>query len=176
MFRLPGLLLPLLKLCSSRSGLYPTRRLEVLRKQFVNGSKTVLKEFASVAKMNRAVNHFYEFGSLRLDATNRQLCRNGVELPLQPRLMETLIALIENANTLVTRDSLINAVWGETAVEEGGLKRNISMLRKALGEEGRFIENFPKRGYRFTAEVREAWEDILDAPTFGRATELVRER
>ena len=121
------------------------------------------------------MNHFYEFGSLRLDATNRQLCRNGVELPLQPRLMETLIALVENANTLVTRDSLINAVWGETAVEEGGLKRNISMLRKALGEEAYFIENFPKRGYRFTAEVKESWEDAA-APTYGRATEFVLER
>ena len=126
--------------------------------------------------MSRVINHFYEFGSLRLDTTNRLLRRNGVEIPLQPRLIETLIALVENANSLVTRDSLISAVWGETAIEEGGLTRNISMLRRALGEEGQYIVTLPKRGYRFTAEVRESWEDVPDAPTYGRATEFVLER
>jgi DNA-binding winged helix-turn-helix (wHTH) protein/TolB-like protein/Tfp pilus assembly protein PilF len=126
--------------------------------------------------MSRVINHFYEFGSLRLDITNRLLRRNGVEIPLQPRLIETLIALIENANAPVTRDSLISAVWGETAIEEGGLTRNISMLRRALGEEGQYIVTLPKRGYRFTAEVKESWEDVPDAPTCGRATEFVLER
>ncbi len=126
--------------------------------------------------MSRAINHFYEFGSLRLDATNRLLCRNGVEIPLQPRLIETLTALVENANTLVTRDSLISAVWGETAIEEGGLTRNISMLRRTLGEEGRYIETLPKRGYRFTAEVKETWENVPDTPTYDKAAEFVLER
>jgi DNA-binding winged helix-turn-helix (wHTH) protein len=111
--------------------------------------------------MDRQGNHFYEFGAMRLDATNRLLYRNGVNVPLQPMLAETLVALVENASTVLDKESLIEAVWGNTSVEEGGLKRNISMLRKALGDEGRFIETLPKRGYRFTAEVKESWEQVL---------------
>ena len=125
--------------------------------------------------MNKTTSHFYEFGSLRLDTTACILYRDGVELPLQPRLLKTLIVLVENSNAVVEREMLINAVWGETVVEEGGLKRNISMLRKALGDESRFIETLPKRGYRFTAEVKEAWEDLAAAPNSPRR-ELVLER
>jgi len=47
-------------------------------------------------------------------------------------------------------------VWPDTTVEEIGLARNISQLRKALGDEsesGRYIETLPKRGYRFVGEV-----------------------
>ena len=53
--------------------------------------------------MNRHMSHFYEFGSLRLDATCRLLYRDGVELPLQPRLIETLIALVETPNAVVDK-------------------------------------------------------------------------
>jgi len=125
--------------------------------------------------MNKPTNHFYEFGSLTLDTTTSILYRGGVELPLQPRLLKTLIVLVENSNTVVEREALIHAVWGETVVEEGGLKRNISMLRKALGDESRFIETLPKRGYRFTAEVKETWEDLAARPN-SPGRELVLER
>ena len=52
----------------------------------------------------------------------------------------------------------MQSVWPDTVVEEGGLARNISLLRKSLGEEegSRYIETIPKRGYRFVGEVREA--------------------
>ncbi|HSE37306.1 MAG TPA: winged helix-turn-helix domain-containing protein, partial [Blastocatellia bacterium] len=109
--------------------------------------------------MAKQINHFYEFGSVKLDATNRLLYKDGREIPLQPRVIETLMVLVKNAQTVVDKDTLLEAVWQDVVVEEGGLKRNISLLRKALGEEGQFIETLPKRGYRFTAEVKENWEE-----------------
>ena len=109
--------------------------------------------------MKKQINQFYEFGSIRLDATNRLVYRDGVSLGVQPRVVETLLVLVKNANQIVDKDTLLDAVWRDAAVEEGGLKRNISLLRKALGDEARFIETLPKRGYRFSAEVKEIWEE-----------------
>ena len=109
--------------------------------------------------MKRQINQFYDFGSIRLDATNRLIYRSGTPLGVQPRVVETLLVLVKNAHQIVDKDSLLDAVWHDAAVEEGGLKRNISLLRKALGDEGRFIETLPKRGYRFTADVKESWEE-----------------
>jgi TolB-like protein/DNA-binding winged helix-turn-helix (wHTH) protein len=109
--------------------------------------------------MKKQINQFYDFGSIRLDATNRLIYRDRVPLGVQPRVVETLLVLVKNANQIVDKDTMLDAVWGDAAVEEGGLKRNISLLRKALGEEGRFIETLPKRGYRFIAEVKESWEE-----------------
>jgi TolB-like protein/DNA-binding winged helix-turn-helix (wHTH) protein/Tfp pilus assembly protein PilF len=109
--------------------------------------------------MKRQINQFYDFGSIRLDATNRLIYRDGAPLGVQPRVVETLLVLVKNAHQIVDKESLLDAVWHDAAVEEGGLKRNISLLRKALGDEGCFIETLPKRGYRFTAEVKEIWED-----------------
>ena len=109
--------------------------------------------------MKKQINQFYEFGSIRLDATNRLIYRDGASLGVQPRVVETLLVLVKNANQIVDKDTLLDAVWRDAAVEEGGLKRNISLLRKALGDEACCIETLPKRGYRFTAEVKESWEE-----------------
>ena len=114
--------------------------------------------------MANQIRHFYEFGSVRLDVTNRLLYKNGGQLSLQPRVIDTLIVLVKNASEVVDKDTLLTEVWPDVIVEEGGLKRNISLLRKALGEEGQFIETLPKRGYRFTAEVKENW---LECPFNG---------
>jgi TolB-like protein/DNA-binding winged helix-turn-helix (wHTH) protein/Tfp pilus assembly protein PilF len=126
--------------------------------------------------MAKQINHFYEFGSVRLDATNRLLYKDGEQLPVQPRVIETLLVLVKNAHAIVDKETILAAVWPDVVVEEGGLKRNISLLRKALGEEGRLIETLPKRGYRFAADVKEDWEEI-PAYTVGSATsEMVVER
>ena len=108
--------------------------------------------------MKNQINQFYEFGSVRLDATNRLIYRDGVPLGVQPRVVQTLLVLVKNANQTVDKTTLMDLVWHDAAVEEGGLKRNISLLRKALGDDGRLIETLPKRGYRFSAEVKESWE------------------
>jgi len=127
---------------------------KVVRERFVKGSQKVRRLMANQIK------HFYEFGSVRVDATNRLLYKDGEQLSLQPRVIDTLVVLVKNARTVVDKDTLLTEVWPDVVVEEGGLKRNISILRKALGEHGQFIETFPKRGYRFNAEVKEEWIEL----------------
>ncbi len=102
--------------------------------------------------------HFYEFGPFRLDAEERLLFRGQEIVPLTPKVVETLLVLIEHRGQLLQKNALMTALWPDTFVEESSLAQNISLLRKAFGEEhgGRqYIETLPKRGYRFVAEVKE---------------------
>src|SRR5215813_9957002 len=102
----------------------------------------------------------YEFGPYRLDAAERRLLRNGEVVPLQPKVFDLLLALVERPGRLLEKDELMQAVWPDTVVEEVNLANNISILRKTLSENGeRFIETAPKRGYRFVASVREIVEE-----------------
>ena len=113
--------------------------------------------------MSERLNHVYEFGSFSLDANKRLLLRAGEPLPLAPKVLETLIALVENRGRVLSKDELLKQVWGDTIVEEGGLTRNISVLRKALGErpdDHQYIVTVPAQGYRFVAEVQERREGI----------------
>ena len=100
----------------------------------------------------------YEFGPFSVDAGRRLLLRNGEPVPLAPKVLETLLVLIENRERVLSKDELLRQVWGDTIVEEGGLTRNVSVLRKALGEkpeDHQYIVTVPARGYRFVAEVRD---------------------
>ncbi|HKO59737.1 MAG TPA: tetratricopeptide repeat protein [Pyrinomonadaceae bacterium] len=110
---------------------------------------------SAIRRKNR---HFYEFGPFRLDAVERLLFRDDEVVPLAPKVIDTLVVLIEQRGHLVAKDELMKSLWPDTFVEESNLAQNISVLRKALGEEHgahQYIETLPKRGYRFVAEVKE---------------------
>jgi Tol biopolymer transport system component/DNA-binding winged helix-turn-helix (wHTH) protein len=118
--------------------------------------------------------HLYEFGEFRLDVDRRVLLRAGQPVVLAPKVFDTLLALIESSGRVVTREELLDRVWARAAVEEGGLSRNISILRKALGEkpdEHLYIVTVPGRGYQFTAEVCELGRNddgaVTPAPEIG---------
>jgi DNA-binding winged helix-turn-helix (wHTH) protein len=86
----------------------------------------------------------------------RRLVRDAVEIPLPHKVFTTLHLLVENAGWLLTRERLLEQVWPDVAVEEGNLNHNISILRKALGEQASgetYIETVPRVGYRFVAPV-----------------------
>jgi TolB-like protein/Tfp pilus assembly protein PilF len=98
----------------------------------------------------------YQFGSYRLDAEGRVLFRDDARIALPPKVAELLVALVQAAGTVVTREQLLQLLWPNTVVEEGSLTSHISMLRKTLGGASNgqgFIETLSKRGYRFVAPV-----------------------
>jgi DNA-binding winged helix-turn-helix (wHTH) protein len=67
-----------------------------------------------------------------------------------------LLFLVQNPNRVVTKEELLQAVWGDTIVEEGNLTQYISHLRKALdhnSEDTRLIVTISRKGYQFTARV-----------------------
>jgi DNA-binding winged helix-turn-helix (wHTH) protein len=108
--------------------------------------------------MPRPEKRFYEFGPFRLDITTRVLLRESEIVPLTPKALDMLLALVERRGELVGRQELLDAVWPDVHVEEGNLNSNIFHLRRALGEDNggqNYIVTIPRRGYRFVAGVRE---------------------
>jgi Tol biopolymer transport system component/DNA-binding winged helix-turn-helix (wHTH) protein len=111
--------------------------------------------------MSQPVNHLFEFGPFRLDATERLLLRDEHHVHLPPKALETLLVLVENGGHVIDKEELIKKVWPDTFVEEVNLAKNVSCLRKILGEghSEQYIETIPKRGYRFVAGVKEVWKE-----------------
>src|SRR5581483_3265576 len=100
-----------------------------------------------------------KFGPYRLDRDQHLLFRGSEIIPLAPRLYDTLLALVESGGRVVDKEDLLKRVWRDAFVEEGSLARNISTLRKVLGESPRaqkYIVTVPKRGYRFASTVTAA--------------------
>ena len=99
----------------------------------------------------------YEFGKWRLDVAEHLLLCDGVPVPLTPKVFDTLVLLVENAGSLVSKDEFFRRVWPDAFVDESVLSQNISVLRKTLnGGGGVSIETVPKLGYRFVTPARPA--------------------
>lgn len=121
---------------------------------------------------SKRARHIYEFGPFQLDASEQRLLCHGKSVPLTPKALATLLVLVENSPRLVEKEELLRQLWPDTFVEETTLARNISDLRKALAVDssgGRYIETVPKRGYRFTAGVRELRREDGEAPVIRAA-------
>ena len=90
----------------------------------------------------------FVFGEFRLDPVERLLLRDGVQLPVTPKVFETLVALLENNGHMLAKDDLMKRLWPDTVVEEPNQAVNISTLRKLLreNEEQRYIETVPRHG------------------------------
>jgi len=96
----------------------------------------------------------YAFGRFRLSTDGTLLVRDDVRVALAPKVLQTLLVLVERAGQVVRKADLLQAVWPESYVEETGLTRNISLLRQALADEAQtLIVTVARIGYRFTAPV-----------------------
>lgn len=108
---------------------------------------------------------FYEFGPFLVDSAGQQLWRGGKEIPLTPKAFGVLLVLVEHAGQTILKDELMQAVWPDAFVEENNLTDNISVLRRALGDDPkspRYIKTLPRRGYRFVANVKEVRDEEVD--------------
>ena len=107
--------------------------------------------------MSNAPKELYEFDKFRLDVFERILWRGSERLPLSEKAFDTLCALVRRGNHPVGKDELLTEVWADAIVEENNLDKNISILRKVLGErsgKGKYIETVRGHGFRFVAEVK----------------------
>src|SRR6266436_9819246 len=125
------------------------------------------------------MSHLYRFGRFALDSRKRTLSRADSPVSLTPKAFDVLLFLVQNPNRLVTKEELLQAVWGDTFVEEGNLTQYISHLRKALAdnsEDSRLIVTISGKGYQFTADVALAEtpdgkkRDAAQVPTSGVST------
>src|SRR5260370_11789948 len=126
-----------------------------------------------------AMGCLYRFGPFEIDPQRRTLSCNELPVPLTPKAFDVLLFLAQNPNRLITKEELLQAVWGDTFVEEGNLKQYISHLRKALAdnsEDSLLIVTISRKGYQFAADVALAEtpdvtkRDAAQVPTSGVST------
>ena len=100
----------------------------------------------------------YRFDDFLVKPEAWNLYRDGQVIHLEPTVLKLLVFLIGNRDRLVTREELMDTVWGGTVVSESALSKAVARLRKALDDDPgapRYIETVHSRGYRFVAEVEE---------------------
>ncbi|HEY0524248.1 MAG TPA: winged helix-turn-helix domain-containing tetratricopeptide repeat protein [Stellaceae bacterium] len=100
----------------------------------------------------------FVFGDCLLDPDRRELFRGSEAIATGPQVFDLLLYLVENREHVVSRDGLLDAVWGGRIVSESTLASHINAVRKAIGDSGqeqRLIRTVARKGFRFVGEVRE---------------------
>ena len=114
--------------------------------------------------------HFYRFDHFQFDPEGWRLLRDGREIHLEPTVLELLLYLITNRDRLVTRQELMDTVWGDTVISDSALSTAVARLRRALDEDPsapRCLQTVHARGYRFVADVEEVWRPDHYSRDFG---------
>jgi DNA-binding winged helix-turn-helix (wHTH) protein len=96
----------------------------------------------------------FRFDGFELDEADARLMRAGQPVSLPPKPFAVLCALARSPRMLVTKDALLDSVWGHRFVTDSVLKTAVSEVRAALGDDPkqpRYIETVSRRGYRFIA-------------------------
>jgi DNA-binding winged helix-turn-helix (wHTH) protein len=94
-----------------------------------------------------------------LDLDRRELTRGSDAVAVGPQVFDLLVHLVRNRERVVSKDNLIDAVWGGRIVSESTLTSHINAVRKAIGdtgEEQRLVRTIARKGYRFVGDVQEA--------------------
>ena len=99
-------------------------------------------------------NRTYSFGEYTLDLARGALLRSGADVKLRPKSFEVLRLLVERHGRLVTKEELLDAVWGRTVVTEGSIVQCLIDVRRAIGDESQqMVKTVPRRGYIFDLPV-----------------------
>lgn len=123
------------------------------------------------------------FGPFRLSTSTRVLHEGERVVRLGGKAIEILIALVERAGELVSKNDLIAIAWPDTFVVEANLTVQVAALRRALGEDdtaNQYIVNSPGKGYRFVAPIKLVETDTpiasspINRPTHNLPAQLIR--
>lgn len=103
----------------------------------------------------------YKFGVFEFDGDTKELRKNGRAAALEPQPAKALALLVSRPGEIISREELRDAVWGsDTHVDfDRGLAYCISQIRSALGDSGenpRFVQTVPKKGFKFIAPIEPA--------------------
>jgi DNA-binding winged helix-turn-helix (wHTH) protein len=138
-----------------------------MRKPVLKGVENLSKEPPKAGPRVPRTSPFC-FGPFVLDPAEHRLQRHGVPVLLTPRTFALLLALVESAGHLVTKEALLQRVWPGTVVEEANLSVQVSRLRRLLADSAdgtQYVETVPKFGYRFVVPVQVVGPDSSPDPS-----------
>ncbi len=110
-------------------------------------------------------NSSYRFGNFELQPGERKLLAGGAPVVVGPRAFDLLVALVQRAGQLVTKEELLDTVWPNLVVEENNLQVQVSALRKILGQAA--IATIPGCGYRFAITLADDAPGTSSMPSSG---------
>ena len=115
----------------------------------------------------------FRFGEYSVDTDRLELKLADEVIAIQPQAFSLLVLLIKNADRVVSKDDIIEAVWQGRIVSDGSLNARINTLRRALKDDGAsqsVIKTFPRQGFRFVAKLTEMRQDPASAAQVVDAT------
>lgn len=96
------------------------------------------------------------YGDLTIDVDRLVITRAGVDVHVQPQVFDVLCHLLTNRDRVVTKEELLDEIWGDRFVSESALTSRIKSARQLVGDDGiaqRAIKTIHGRGYRWIADV-----------------------
>lgn len=121
----------------------------------------MLRIFEKHRSRLRAAHVQFLFADCVLDPDRRELMRASKAVGVGPQVFDLLLYLIQNRDRVVSKDHMIEAVWGGRIVSESTLTSHINAVRKAIGDSGgeqHLVRTIARKGFRFVGDVREAQE------------------
>ncbi|MEP6511108.1 MAG: winged helix-turn-helix domain-containing protein, partial [Dokdonella sp.] len=106
----------------------------------------------------------FAFGDIHVDVVAHTVRKGDVAFTLEPKAFGVLLQFLAHPGELLTRDQLLDVIWGHRHVTPGVLNRVIANLRRALGDdihEPRYIATVHGFGYRFVGTL---CSDLTTAP------------
>jgi len=110
----------------------------------------------------------YRFEDFALDPSLYELRKSGERIKLEPQVFDVLAYLVEHSDRLVSKDEIVERVWGDKFISDAALNSRLMAARKALGDNGkeqRLIRTQHGRGFRFIGEVVASEHQGLAAAT-----------
>ena len=98
------------------------------------------------------------FGDFALDTDRRELKRGSDLILTGPQVFDLLVYLVRNRERVVSKDDLLEGVWGGRIVSESTLTSHINAVRKAIGdtgEEQKLMRTVARKGFRFVGRAQE---------------------
>jgi Tol biopolymer transport system component/DNA-binding winged helix-turn-helix (wHTH) protein len=121
-----------------------------------NPSQNLL--FDKLTQINQKKTSKYKFDSWIFDSQKSLLISTTKEIKIPKLQNDLLILFVNNSNTVLTRELIINQLWGNKIVNEEALSRLVAELRKQLNDSAKnpkYIKTLPKKGYEFIQQAEE---------------------
>src|SRR5215470_2382732 len=127
-------------------------------KSCISGRTTEVERESNRMSKGATQSAGYRFDHFYLDASNRQLFRNGEMVPLNSKYFDVLLLLASQSGQLVEKQRIFDEVWSGVFVTDAALTQCIKDIRKQLGDSAsnpRYIKTVPKHGYIFIGDAVE---------------------
>ena len=98
----------------------------------------------------------YAFDDCELDLRRFELRRGGKVHRVEPQVFDVLVLLVRERDRLISKEEILDTVWGSRFVSESALTSRIKAVRQAVGDDGkaqRVVRTIHGRGYQFVGEV-----------------------